>query len=172
LIGFERYAPQNYLWYQTYDLKTGTRKVTTGSEQSGYTQETKYADDPTIEFRTYYKTGNIKSFGKRFVQKPSSVFGIDYPVGITEIYDEDGKLIMTIDHNKTFKFTYLDLIVFLKKLDKGIVIGDIKGTEYNDGNAIWEINYYSPKKERSNIRIDAHNGKILREGHHILLIEN
>jgi hypothetical protein len=170
LISFGEYAPQQYLSYTVEDLKTDTKLLINGNKQNGYTQETQYKDNPIIELRTYYEDGNLKSVGKKFVQKQLSI--IEYPVGITEIYDHEGKMTKIVDHNKTFRFSYQDVIAFLKMRDKDINIGSVIANEYYDGVAFWEIDYNSPTKGRSNIRINGHNGKILREGHHIKLIEN
>ncbi len=170
LLSFEPYSPQKYVSYKAEDLNSGTTQSVSGNMENGYIKETQFKNDPIIEVRTYYGNCKLASIGRKFVQKHTSLPGIEYPVGLTEKYDQTGKLIKVIDQNKVFKFSYKDVVHLLVNDDKDVVIGSAIAKEYDDGTAFWEVDFNSPSKGRSNIRIDGYNGKVLRESHHIKLI--
>lgn len=96
--------------------------------------------------KEFYNNGSIKEKGLQFGY---------VNIGIWEYYNEEGKLIKTIDEDKKFNpnFSYNDILDYLherktinkyrkwKKLDFNV--------NYDEKNKIWWIRVYRPTKELS-----------------------
>lgn len=105
----------------------------------------------------YYKSGKLKSTVERFPN--------NFLAGILKKYDQQGTLIKETDYDKPFKFTFDDILKFIKK--RGI---DMKAHDFIlsrgkiNGKLSWDITW--EKEDKTGLRrawIDGVTGKITKE---------
>lgn len=178
IIEFSPLNDNKSIFYVVKNLKTGKITTIDGNPISGYRKESYYKDNHILEFRTYFGNNRLQSVGQMHIDSlHENAFplgysaAIKYPVSITEIYDGVGKLIKTIDYDKVLKFTYIDLTKLLKSKDRKAMINSIHLTEKKNGEINWDVRYISNKEGLSYLTINAKNGKVLSEFHHVQLGE-
>jgi len=163
----------------TYTLKNthnGSLIDVSGNLRYGYTKQYFRKNDHYVDVLTYYGDGKIKSAGKIYIDSlrettsltPSSK--IKFPVGIKKSYDINGKLNGVIDYDRIFIFSFKDVVQLLMG-DGHIKINNIDVLVFNDGKGVWQASYESVTKGLSYLEIDGKNGKLLKQMHHMKMIE-
>ena len=180
IIEFSSLNDKKHLYYAVEDLKTGKIINVNGDPISGYRNESYYINDLILEIRTYYSDNKLRSVSHIHIDRLHENYvplgysaDIRYPIGISEIYNNVGKLTQTIDYDKILTFSYNDLIKFLKTKDKKIILNSISINliEKNNGEINWDVRYTSSTEGLSLLTIDAKSGKVLNEHTHIQIIE-
>jgi hypothetical protein len=177
IIDFQPLNKNGEVFYAINNLKSGKLIYIQGNPASGYIQKTFNKDSPKVDIRTYFGDGKIKSIGRLHIDSvhQTTMFAcsadIEYPEGTIEYYSHDGKLINIVDYSKIFLFSYNDLVALLKEKYNVTKIKSIKGYLQKNGKTWWFVNYESSSEGLSDLRLDARDGHVIYEAHHIQLIE-
>ena len=128
-----------------------------GNNLSGYSKTLRKKDSLFETFYGYYTSGNIKVTGNSYINRFSS--------GIRFYYNEKGNIEKYEDYDAPYKFTWEDVLVFLKeqKIKEVEITNIYRGAL--DGIHGWEI-IYKPKEflKTENVKVltlDAKTGAIL-----------
>jgi hypothetical protein len=137
-----------------------------------------YQDDKIISVQENIKDSPFKSqklFSKKthILTREQTQF-YNFCIGITKIYDENGKLTRTINCDEKYSFTINQLIEKLKK-DYKIDFSNRKGNgrrierNYINGKDCYNVIINlgtSAKSGTKNIIIDGNNGEVISESNH------
>ncbi|MET4140961.1 hypothetical protein [Pedobacter sp. UYP1] len=118
------------------------------------------------QIKTYYQNGNIKSKGLEF-----NVFYGSFKKGIWYGFSPEGKLTSNIDYDIPFKFTFEQLVEFLKKenipLKKGPIaqnpgyLTSVKRNAENGKEPFWQVSWLKASDKIEDIAINGLNGKVI-----------
>jgi hypothetical protein len=173
--------------YKNYELNPGVLD-NPKSETHFYLHNNKeiqiYQDDKIISVQENIKDSPFKSqklYSKKtlILTREQTQF-YNFCIGITKIYDENGKLTKTINCDEKYSFTIKQLIEKLKKdykIDFSTRKGNGRGIERNyiNGKDCYNIIINlgtSSKSETKNIVIDGNNGEVISESNHQYNEEN
>ncbi len=141
-----------------YNFITKDSTVIEQYESSGeYREIIKLKNSYFHTFKKYYSNGKLKSTVERFPN--------NFLAGVMKEYDQQGTLIKETDYDKPFKFTFDDILKFIKK--RGI---DMKAHDFIlsrgkiNGKLSWDITW--EKEDKTGLRrawIDGVTGKITKE---------
>lgn len=143
-----------------------------------------YEDDKIISVQENIKDSPFKSqkiFSKKtHILKREQTQFYNFCIGITKIYDENGKLTNTINCDEKFSFTINQLIEQLKKdykIDFSTREGNGRRIERNyiNGKDCYNVIINlgtSAKSGTKNIVIDGNNGEVMSESNHKYNEEN
>lgn len=136
--------------------------------------------NPNKEFKEEYKyftSGNLYTGGRIFTGKQvkninrSVETPYEFKVGVWHFYDEDGRLIESIDHDAYFDFTFDNVLSFIEKNNLELFIGTHKQvTRRIVGNkGIWTLFFKTMKDGDGNIyntiSLDGNTGDIIDKVH-------
>lgn len=145
--------------YDGYYLKDSTYIRQFGNEYSGYVE---YETPPKPQvfqiYREFYPNGKLKRIGKNFPN--------DFEKGVWKEYDEQGNLIKETDYDKPYKFTWEDILKYIKqrKFDMD-AYGFEVGRNVVDGKPVWSIIYNKSEEDMKLgvIGLDGITGEIFQE---------
>lgn len=136
--------------------------------------------NPNQEYKEEYKyftSGNLYAGGRIFTGKQLEdnnkgiVTPYEFQVGVWHFYDEEGRLIKSIDYDAYFDFTFNDVLSFIGKNNLELFIGTRKQvTRRIVGNkGIWTI-FFKPVKDvdgniYNTISLDGNTGDIIDKVH-------
>ncbi len=169
-----QHNPQQTITMKTFDIETFNKHknhlneytfVTRDSviiEQSqwhsGYDEVIKYKDSYIQTYNKYYDTGALMLTGNFYPN--------DFEKGIWREYDEQGHLIKETDYDAPYKFTWEDILAFIKKRNIDMsAYGFRVGRNIVNDKPIWAIVYNKDEKKMilGVIGIDGTTGEILSE---------
>ncbi|ADV49271.1 hypothetical protein Celal_1974 [Cellulophaga algicola DSM 14237] len=153
--GLENYVEYGY----EKNLSNGMYLYIRGDNLSGYQKTIRQKDAVFEDIYQYYPSGHLKMhlnyYSNRFVN------------GIQYWYDEQGILESYKNHDKPYKFSWVDVLLFIKEQEiKKEEIVEIHRSN-GSGDYIWAI-VYKPQEliNTSNVKVfhlDAKTGKIIKE---------
>lgn len=105
----------------------------------------------------YYFSGKIKS--------TSLFFPNQFLKGIMKEYDEQGNLVKEINYDAPYKFTWEDILFFIKKRKINMDNEHLRITrDVVEGKPFWGITYEKEEKTGLiHIGLDANNGEIVQD---------
>ncbi|MCF6350837.1 MAG: hypothetical protein L3J23_07395 [Flavobacteriaceae bacterium] len=127
--------------------------------QFGYEETIKPKNSYFQTFNKYYRNGKLKLTGDFFPN--------DFEKGTWKEYNQQGALIKETDYDKPFKFTFKDILKFIKKrnIDMNGDYFEITRGIGTDNHPYWGIVYeIESKLKLQTIEIDGVLGKIVGEG--------
>ena len=116
------------------------------------------------EYRVFYYNGNLKLKGLQFSN--------DFKKGLWKEYDEQGNLIKETDYDAPYKFTWEDILEFIKKrkidmstlqfqINRGFDYGNFD--ESKKDKPFWAITYEDGSEMMKVIILNGINGKVIKE---------
>ena len=147
---------KNHLNEYFFITKNGTT-IKQNQWQYGYEEVIKPKGTYIFTYNKYYNTGKLKLTG--------DFYPYDFEKGIWKEYDEQGNLIKETDYDAPYKFTWEDILAFIKK--RGIDMDNEYleiGRNIVNGKPVWSIIW--EKEDKSSLRIvgiDGITGKIFQE---------
>ena len=144
-----------------------------------YTQNDKIISVQKNKKDSPYKSQKLYSKKTLLLVREQTQF-YNFCIGITKIYDENGKLTGTINCDEKYRFTINQLIEKLKKdykVDFSTRKGSGRGIERNyiNGKDCYNVRINlgtSAKSGTKNIVIDGNNGEVISESNHQYNDEN
>lgn len=124
---------------------------------SGYEETIKYKESHIQKYNKYYNSGTLKMSGM--------YFDANFNKGVWKEYDENGKLIEETDYDAPYKFTWEDILAFIKKRKIDMDNEYLRITrDVVDSKPFWGITYEKEGKTGLiHIGIDGYNGKIVQD---------
>ncbi len=146
---------KNHLNEYNYITKDSTFIEQTELEMV-YTEDIKVKDVLFIRKNQYYKNGNLKTSGL--------YFDASFQKGIWKEYNEQGKLIKETDYDEGYKYSWEDLLQFLKKRE--VNIRDANNTTITKENGNWRFDYIDGIYI-FDVIIDGKTGEILQDAKNV-----
>jgi len=147
---------KDHLNHYTFSKEDGTI-VEQNRWQFGYEEVITKKDSSIKTYYKYYENGNLKLIGDFFPN--------DFEKGIWKEYDEQGNLIKETDYDTPYKFTWEDILAFIK--EKEI---DMNGDHFEVGRnvvenkPVWSIFHNIENSDLINvIGIDGNTGEVFQE---------
>jgi len=134
-----------------------------GEWQFGYEETIKPKNSYIFTYNKYYKNGEIKMTGDFFQN--------DFEKGVWKEYNEQGNLIKETDYDAPYKFTFEDILKFIKKrkidmntsqfqINRGFDFGNFD--ESKKDKPFWAITYEDGSDTMKVIILDGITGEIVK----------
>ncbi len=128
-----------------------------GQWHSGYEETIKYKESYIQTYNKYYNNGKLKLTGNFYPE--------NFNKGIWKEYDENGNLIKETDYDAPYKFTWEDIIAFIKKRKIKMDNEYLRITrDVVESTPFWGITYEKEDKTGLiHIGLNAYNGNIVQD---------
>lgn len=160
------------LYYEYENLDTGDGEFITGDSIGGFEKLVYSRKSDLAIKKNFYGNGNLKSIKQFFLGFPVpgiedlQMYGRGFPIGMSQEYNEKGRLVREINNDLSFRFTLTDVKNYLLKkygidFQSTLKYAGIERYE-RDGNGVWSLKFSDPLEYgRFWVELDGNSGNVI-----------